>query len=114
MTIELSDVIQDESNGRFQKIEMFAATNPQGQSFKDCIDRLKQICANYPDSQCILGPDFAPNSLSFAVIDSDENCNKLILNGGLIYHGSNDGYGSGSAPTFSVTLNTKSGWEIHT
>lgn len=36
------------------------------------------------------------------------------FNGGLIFHGSHDGYGSGSAPSFSCTLTPTDGWSIHT
>jgi hypothetical protein len=37
------------------------------------------------------------------------------MSGGLIYHGPHDRFGSGDAPTFSVSLGrTTAGWEIHT
>jgi hypothetical protein len=39
---------------------------------------------------------------------------ETILSGGLIFHGKHDGFGSGSAPTFAVTLEPTSGWAIHT
>ena len=39
---------------------------------------------------------------------------QTILSGGLIFHGSHDGFGSGSAPTFAVTLERCDGWSIHT
>lgn len=32
---------------------------------------------------------------------------------GLLYHDSHDDYGSGSAPTFAVTLEATQGWSIH-
>jgi len=114
MVVQNENIIIDESNGRYDEISVFAATNPQGQSFKNCIDRLKQICANYPDSKCVLGADYAPNSLSFGIFDGEFPDCKLILGGGIIHHGCHDGYGSGSAPTFSVTLDTSVGWRIHT
>ena len=34
--------------------------------------------------------------------------------GGLLFHGPHDGFGSGSAPTFAVTLEPTFGWRIHT
>ena len=34
--------------------------------------------------------------------------------GGIIYHGSRDGFGAGIAPTFSVTLDRAEGYRIHT
>jgi hypothetical protein len=36
------------------------------------------------------------------------------FDGGLIFHGAIDGYGSGAAPTFSVTLSPTDGWNVHT
>ena len=32
---------------------------------------------------------------------------------GLLYHGSHDGFGSGSAPTFAVSIESVQGWSIH-
>ena len=56
--------------------------------------------------------DFAPLSLEFSVTENE----KIILYGGFIFHGAHDGYGSGSAPTFSVNIDpdNKPGWSIHT
>lgn len=34
--------------------------------------------------------------------------------GGLIFHGSHDGFGSGGAPTFSCCLSATDGWSVHT
>lgn len=36
------------------------------------------------------------------------------LFGGLLFHGPHDGYGSGGAPTFAVSLCRTYGWQIHT
>ena len=36
------------------------------------------------------------------------------LFGGLLFHGPHDGFGSGGAPTFAVTLCPTYGWQIHT
>jgi hypothetical protein len=36
------------------------------------------------------------------------------LLGGLLFHGPHDGFGSGGAPTFAVTLTPTFGWKIHT
>lgn len=49
--------------------------------------------------------DFAPYSFTFSAGD---------FYGGLVYHGSHDGGGDGSSPTFSVNLNPVNGWSIHT
>jgi hypothetical protein len=39
---------------------------------------------------------------------------KRRFNGGCLFHGSHDGFGSGSGPTFAVTLEPTDGWSIHT
>lgn len=39
---------------------------------------------------------------------------RYSFNGGLLYHGSHDGFGSGKGPTFAVTLTPTHGWSIHT
>lgn len=36
------------------------------------------------------------------------------VNGGIIYHGARDGFGSGNGPTFSVTIDKAEGYLIHT
>ena len=36
------------------------------------------------------------------------------LNGGIIFHGKRDGFGSGQGPTFSVCLEPTDGYSIHT
>jgi hypothetical protein len=67
--------------------------------------------------RALLYKDFAPLSFSFLMQmekTAGEDDWELWFNGGLIFHGSHDGYGSGSAPTFSVTLNDTDGWSVHT
>ena len=62
-----------------------------------------------------LGRDFAPYSFSLVFEKQDEKgewCSLMF--GGLLYHGPIDGCGSGSAPTFAVTLERVVGWAIHT
>lgn len=62
-----------------------------------------------------LMPDGAPMSFYF-VIETKNAAGewKTLFNGGVIYHGPLDGNGSGSAPTFAVTLEPTIGWSIHT
>lgn len=57
-------------------------------------------------------PDFAPYSFEFALVDVETK--KTNLYGGIIFHGKHDGFGSGSAPTFSVSLTPTDGWQTHT
>lgn len=59
--------------------------------------------------------DGAPMSFYFVIEKRTETGDwSLLFNGGLLYHGPHDGYGSGSAPTFAVTLTPTIGWSIHT
>jgi hypothetical protein len=68
------------------------------------------------ETRCLLYKDFAPLSFAFTMeVRSPENPEwARWFNGGLIFHGEVDGYGSGKAPTYSVTLNPTDGWSVHT
>ncbi len=59
--------------------------------------------------------DWAPYSFGF-VMERRTAAGEWTtwFNGGLIYHGNHDGHGSGSAPTYAVTLTPTTGWSIHT
>jgi hypothetical protein len=74
-------------------------------SFQNCLDHLSRIAENC-GGEAILYHDFAPLSFGFGFT-------KWSLNGGMIFHGKHDGFGSGSAPTFSVCLNPTDGWSLH-
>jgi hypothetical protein len=39
---------------------------------------------------------------------------KMIMNGGIVLHGSRDGFGSGDGPTFSVSMDKSEGYQVHT
>lgn len=69
------------------------------------LEHIANIAKNYPDCECWLGYDFAPLSFTWAAGN---------LYGGLIFHGPHDGFGSGGAPTFSVSLDNTAGWQLHT
>lgn len=65
--------------------------------------------------RCHLYKDFAPFSFGFGIeVRGRDGQYKHSFSGGLIYHGEHDGFGSGSAPTFSVCLESTNGWSIHT
>lgn len=68
------------------------------------------------NTRCVLYKDFAPASFEFVMQRrKDENDEwKFWFNGGLIFHGPHDGWGSGAAPTLAVTLNREHGWSVHT
>ena len=75
----------------------------------------------YPDKHTTRGHDgemfdAAPYDFYFTIegpVNEDGKRNRM-LNGGLLFHGSHDGYGSGSGPTFAVCLTATQGWSIHT
>ena len=103
-------MINDKTNGRLAEIKAYASENALEEDFNETFSRLE----NYSNKGYTVNlfPDFAPLSMEFSVMEND----KLILYGGFIFHGSHDGFGSGGAPTFSVSLSTerKAGWSIHT
>lgn len=98
-------MIIDKTNGRLLEAIM-AGHSMKNDSLLDILERY----ANDPRGDFILYPDFAPLSMLFALMKDG----KVIMNGGVIFHGKHDGNGSGSAPTFSVSLSRKNGWHVHT
>jgi len=103
-------MITDLSNGRLDEIKAFANTHGLMESYEKTYARLERYSENGCDVN--LFTDFAPLSLYFEITRDGQ----LVLNGGFIFHGLHDRYGSGGAPTFSVSLETerKAGWSIHT
>lgn len=85
------------------------AKNTNDDSLSECLKRLQDVDMNL-GTNTVVYDDFAPMSFYFERIH-DGRC---VGNGGVIYHGSHDGYGSGSAPTFSVSITPYNGWSIHT
>lgn len=88
-------------------------------SLKNRLDYLAEYGGKLPDgsdkTRALLSRDFAPYSFGFVIearrADGEWDC---WFNGGLVFHGTHDGNGNGSAPTFAVTLTPVSGWSIHT
>ena len=103
-------MITDLSNGRLDEIKSFATTHGLTESYENTFARLERHSQN--GCEVKLYSDFAPLSLYFEI----SRDGKFILNGGFIFHGPHDGFGSGSAPTFSVCLapEKETGWSIHT
>lgn len=65
------------------------------------------------NTECILFKDFSPLSFEFRM--NKRATGQMWFCGGLIFHGRHDGFGSGSAPTFAVTLEAvDEDWSIHT
>lgn len=91
-------------------------------SLQRCLDRIKQTDENIrtnrnADVETHIYTDFAPLSFEFCRVEYKNGRDykpDFLSNGGIIFHGSHDGFGSGSAPTFSVCLEPTNGWSIHT
>jgi hypothetical protein len=102
-----------------KKKGLYESDNPDVQTLKRCFDRMNQWIENRPGNiRVALYKDFAPYSFQFSLQKNDkfghESGWTTIMNGGLIFHGSHDNGGDGSAPTFSVNLTPVDGWSIHT
>lgn len=112
---KLGENLMDCTDGKLDEILKF------GQSIKDesllsCLENLQRYMDSYrkmyPNVVLVtrIMTDFAPYSLSFSRTVDD----KFVGNGGIIFHGSHDHGGDGSAPTYSVCLTPTYGWQIHT
>lgn len=103
-------MINDLSLGRQAEIKAYAAINGLTESYEKAFSRLER----YSQNRCEVNlyNDFAPLSLYFDVTRDGQ----FVFNGGFIYQGPHDGFGIGSAPSFSVCLDpdSKAGWSIHT
>ena len=100
--------MKDQSNGKLKECITFAR-QIKDPSIIHCLKRLKRVDANV-GSETTIYPDWAPHSLYFVRKYKDGS----KTDGGIIYHGSHDGYGSGAAPTFSVSITGSQGWSTHT
>ena len=91
---------------------------PDQHCLRRALDRLESFCRKGADGQpttrVVLIPDRARHSFGFSVEAAVDGGWEETLVGGLIFHGPHDGFGSGSAPTFSVSLTAVVGWTLHT
>lgn len=79
-------------------------------SLADCLKRIRLYEKNSGCTYTIYD-DHAPLSFYFVGMRGEQ----MSMNGGIIFHGPHDGYGSGSAPTFSICIDkAEIGWRIHT
>jgi len=83
------------------------AKEVKDKTLQNCVDRLAN---GYEGTIVNISKDFAPRSFYFSRMKGEN----FMGNGGIIYHGSHDNGGDGSAPTFSVSLTPVNGWSIHT
>ena len=110
--------MKDLTNGALEKARKFADETGQREEFDKALARLchREVHENVGNggkpSEIRLYGDLAPYSFEWAWIEIETE--RLIMNGGLIYHGKHDNGGDGGAPTFSVSLTPQSGWCIHT
>jgi len=110
--------MKDLTNGALEKARKFADETGQREDLEIALVRLfsreknENVGNEGQKSEIELYPDFAPYSFEWAWRNLETN--KIIMNGGLIYHGKHDNGGDGGAPTFSVSLTPQSGWCIHT
>lgn len=88
--------------------------NETNASLKSRLDYLQNYGGDGDRMRVRLWKDFAPFSFYFVIEAKNGDDWKRFMNGGLIFHGPHDGNGSGSAPTFAVTLESTYGWSIHT
>ena len=111
--------IQDQTH--FDHVVAFAKKNNLYENdeingaLKERLDYLETYGGGPAKCRARLCRDSAPYSFGFLLEKRDgEGKWVTLFEGGLIFHGSHDGHGSGAAPTFAVTLTPVTGWAIHT
>ena len=94
--------------GYLDKVLSFAQRVDKLDSLFGALDTVAKLGRNHLDrggEKGSLLPDFAPYSFTFTAFG---------FFGGVIYHGSHDGFGSGKSPTLSVCVTPTDGWSVHT
>jgi hypothetical protein len=66
------------------------------------------------DCEVDLRKDFAPASFSLVWHFRKGPMAGAIMEGGLLFHGTHDAWGSGSGPTYAVCATPTDGWSVHT
>jgi len=94
----------------YKQVLEFAEKIGKKEQLLEQLDRLERMAMNRK-GKIFLSKDFAPYSFYWILRRNDSD---VIMNGGLIFHGSHDCGGYGGAPTFSVNLTPVDGWSIHT
>jgi Domain of unknown function (DUF4120) len=117
-------MLQIENKPYFEEVVAFAKKvdlydTDSNASLKNRLDYLARYGGKKPDgtdkTRARLFKDGAPYSFGFVIEAQDDNGEwNAWFNGGLLFHGPHDGHGSGSAPTFAVSLTPTTGWSIHT
>lgn len=94
--IIVNDSVKERWNEQLKKEE----------SLQQCMHSLEKW-----DGIITIYSDYDPLSFFFEQRYDNGECGVC---GGIIYHGARDGYGSGSAPTFSTCITPTQGYSIHT
>lgn len=103
----------------FDKVKAFAERIGKLACLQEKLDYL----ANYACSEeapnntrCRIYRDFAPGSFEFVMDKWNKTKQDYVpwFNGGLIYHGPQDGWDGAKGPTLSITLTPTDGWSVHT
>ncbi len=109
--IEQLKFTSEQIKSEFIENMKWSEQNPElNKTFSSCVDRLSEWIRE--GTEVWIGHDFAPRSFSFAVLDVCSD--RSVFNGGMIFHGSHDNGGDGSAPTYSVCITPSNGWRLHT
>lgn len=112
-------MINDKTDGRLAETKEFASRAGKLDNLEDRLAYLgNYACNDGRQTRCDLYRDYDAGSFFFRMhlkqAAQDDSCYKEWFVGGLIFHGSHDGFGSGAAPTFSVCLTPEDGWSVHT
>jgi hypothetical protein len=88
----------------------------KGETFRRGLETIQNISVNSGGQARLTNDTYKLPTCDFywvitRVVDGNT---RMVMNGGLLYHGSHDGFGSGSGPTFAVTLSPTDGWSVHT
>jgi len=111
-------VISEEAKDHFEEVRVWAVKNGLAGRFDEGLCRLHLYGCDWLDQErcrVTLYKDFAPQSFQFSIeFRQADGSYRQSLNGGFIFHGPHDGFGSGSAPSFAVSLDKSVGWQMHT
>lgn len=111
-------VVHDSCQEHLNLTREFADKVGKRASLDKVLDRLDEYACHGEGNRktrCHLFKDFAPYSFDFRMEKlSSDGFYLPWFNGGVIWHSSHDGFGSGNAPTFSVSLTAEDGWVLHT
>lgn len=125
-------MIDKNSEEFFNKVKVWAELTGRWPQLKEQLDYLANYAVGKGDPKdktiCLLYKDGFSDTPNFGftmyvqrststgvVLNGDTYPDHVYwFNGGLLHHGPHDGFGSGSGPTFAVTLTPTDGWSIHT